>query len=426
MLGKELMLPYRDATWVKSTYDLHLIDCWAGIRRAMSTNLYDPAHFDKNEYFYYDDPNNGDMHEVMLGKFIAFKGPRSKRVELVNGSFTMLPSDYVEVFKAKNVSAVVRLNNPEYEAADFIDAGFEHHDLFFTDCSTPSDDVVERFLRISEGTDGIVAVHCLAGLGRTGTLIGLHMMKHLGFTARECMAWLRICRPGSIIGPQQAYLEEQEERMRMLGQRGIKGLGTTFQHSPAASGRNSPKSVALALESAAALSTANKKSGVLADMVTDGMMNRDRARLRGHAKPSGVEEQSSRSPKNLLAGNGSGLRRTSSALEFDDAAQQPNGASASSKLPSIAKEPGPSSMRKSKIGGLAVNTGSASLAGNGLVSPPASAPGHKVVPPVKTGGFAARIKSLAGGVRESFSGAKKSSQQGEGGGLSNLQRTGTY
>jgi hypothetical protein len=37
----------------------------------------------------------------MLGKFIAFKGPRSKRVELVNGSFTLLPSDYVEVFKAK-------------------------------------------------------------------------------------------------------------------------------------------------------------------------------------------------------------------------------------------------------------------------------------------------------------------------------------
>ena len=163
-LNDDLMLPFRDATWVKSSYDLHLRDCWAGVRRAISTGLYDPAQFDKNEYFYYDDPNNGDMHEVMLGKFIAFKGPRSKRVELVNGSFTMLPSDYVEVFKAKNVSTVIRLNNPEYEAADFRDEGFEHHDLFFTDCSTPSDDVVERFLNISEGTSGLVAVHCLAGV----------------------------------------------------------------------------------------------------------------------------------------------------------------------------------------------------------------------------------------------------------------------
>lgn len=71
-----------------------------GIRKAIKTGLYVAADFDKNEYFYYDDPNNGDMHEVMLGKFIAFKGPRSKRVELVNGSFTLLPSDYVEVFRA--------------------------------------------------------------------------------------------------------------------------------------------------------------------------------------------------------------------------------------------------------------------------------------------------------------------------------------
>ena len=210
----------------------------------------------------------------------------------------------------------------------------------------------------------------------------------------------------------------------MLGQRGIKGLGGTLQRSTAASGRNSPKSMAQARESAAALSTANKKSGVLADMVTDGMMNRDRARLRGHAKPSGVEEQSSRSPKNLLAGGGGGLRRTSSALELDDAGQ-PAGASTSSKLPGIAKERGPSPIRKSKMGGLTVNTENASTAGN-APQPPATHSGHKVVPPVKSGGFAARIKSLAGGVRESLSGPKKSAQQGEGGGLSNLQRTGTY
>jgi len=114
----------------------------------MQCNLYEAGQFDKNEYFYYDDPNNGDLHEVMRGKFIAFKGPRSKRIELVNGSFTMLPSDYVQVFKAKNVTSVVRLNNAEYDAAEFEEAGLQHHDLFFTDCSTPADDIVERFLQV--------------------------------------------------------------------------------------------------------------------------------------------------------------------------------------------------------------------------------------------------------------------------------------
>ena len=34
------------------------------------------------------------------------------------------------------------------------------------------------------------------------------MMKHYKFTAAEAIAWLRICRPGSVIGPQQHYMEE--------------------------------------------------------------------------------------------------------------------------------------------------------------------------------------------------------------------------
>jgi len=82
----------------------------------------------------------------------------------------------------------------------------------------------------------------------SGTLIGLYMMKHMGFTARECIAWLRIVRPvylfktfiitkskfttrvndwseltfsnlqGSVIGPQQHYLVDQEQRMLDLSQ----------------------------------------------------------------------------------------------------------------------------------------------------------------------------------------------------------------
>ena len=36
-----------------------------------------------------------------------------------------------------------------------------------------------------EKEKGVTAVHCLAGLGRTGTLIGLWIMKHHDFTAQE-------------------------------------------------------------------------------------------------------------------------------------------------------------------------------------------------------------------------------------------------
>jgi cell division cycle 14 len=118
-----------------------------------------------------------------------------------------------------------------------VQAGFNHYDLFFTDCSTPSDAIVDMFLRIAEEQEGALAVHCLAGLGRTGTLIAMYMMKHMYFTANECIAWLRIMRPGSIIGPQQQYLKDQEDRMWALGRRG----GVLGMRSPRDKGLFLPK-----------------------------------------------------------------------------------------------------------------------------------------------------------------------------------------
>lgn len=38
-------------------------------------------------------------------------------------------------------------------------------------------------------------------------------MKHYGFTAAEVIGYIRVCRPGSIIGPQQQYLCSIQEQM---------------------------------------------------------------------------------------------------------------------------------------------------------------------------------------------------------------------
>jgi hypothetical protein len=216
-----LINPFRDATC--AAFDLHVGDCLAAIERAVSAGVFKQNEFCAEEYFHYDDPLHGDLHEVVPGKFIAFRGPvrdRWQKGTLERGESTLSASDYLDVFKGKNVSTIIRLNNIEYSAAVFKRAGFTHFDLPFEDCEVPSDRIVDEFLRIAEEARGVVAVHCLAGRGRTGSLIALYLMKHHGFTAREAMCWLQICRPGSILGPQQHYLEQQQSRMHMLGGQG--------------------------------------------------------------------------------------------------------------------------------------------------------------------------------------------------------------
>jgi hypothetical protein len=43
-------------------------------------------------------------------------------------------------------------------------------------------------------------------------------MKHYMFSAAEAIAWMRVCRPGMVIGPQQQFLEELQPIMWQEGE----------------------------------------------------------------------------------------------------------------------------------------------------------------------------------------------------------------
>ncbi|OEH73661.1 serine threonine specific protein phosphatase [Cyclospora cayetanensis] len=190
------------------------------------------------------------------------------------GSGCCMPSHHVSVFKKLNIKLVIRLNKKMYDAQVFKDAGIAHYDLFFVDGTCPPRgscwswsveedevvlplqrgpkgtssslkgllltgslclflfhrgvdvhacwcmftlrDIMDKFLELCESCDGAVAVHCKAGLGRTGSLIGCYAMKNYKFPALPWIGWNRICRPGSVLGPQQYFLcAIQDELMQM-------------------------------------------------------------------------------------------------------------------------------------------------------------------------------------------------------------------
>lgn len=242
---------FRDATHGEPDFGLTLEDCWRGLARGVKLGwiaVPSSAHtsyrwgvVDIQEYENYDEPLNGDLHEVVPGKFIAFKGP----VELPgvlyqddeDGYRSFSPQFYADIFSDFAVKAVVRLCEPRYDAECFEESGARLYDLEFEDCTAPPDSVVEEFMEIADETDGMVAVHCKAGLGRTGTLIGVYLMRRHGFTGREAIGWLRIMRPGSVIGEQQQFLcsaDPSSFRSSSSGWGSSRRLSVTFAKEVAA------------------------------------------------------------------------------------------------------------------------------------------------------------------------------------------------
>lgn len=72
-----------------------------------------------------------------------------------------------------------------------------------------------------------VAVHCEAGLGRTGTVLAAYLVAG-GLSPREAMATVRDLRPGSVeTAEQERAVEALARRLRAEGERGRQGDGET-------------------------------------------------------------------------------------------------------------------------------------------------------------------------------------------------------
>ena len=177
----------------------------------------------------------GDFNWI-TPQFLAFASPQHQPADPVPQSsprYAMLPHTVEEVassdlpqpfqnvlchFKERNVGLVVRLNSELYSPSYFTALGIEHLDMIFDDGTCPPLSTVRRFVRrahdvVTRQRRG-VAVHCKAGLGRTGCLIGAYLIYRHGFAANDLMAFLRFMRPGMVVGPQQHWLHLHQGAFR--------------------------------------------------------------------------------------------------------------------------------------------------------------------------------------------------------------------
>ena len=201
--GLTSFTPFRDAGDGPSSHDCTILNCLEALEKSIKLGWFNMEKFDYEFYEEHGKEENGDMNWIIPGKILGFSCPSNKEIGYS-------PETYAGLFKELGVSAVVRLNLPEYDSSAFTRQGIRHYDLYFDDGSCPNNDLIERFYKIIETEYGAVAVHCKAGLGRTGTIVATYAIRKYRYPATAFIAWCRICRPGSIVGRQQNFLLDFE------------------------------------------------------------------------------------------------------------------------------------------------------------------------------------------------------------------------
>ncbi|XP_065064180.1 dual specificity protein phosphatase CDC14A-like [Rhopilema esculentum] len=200
-------------------YRLSVSDCLDGIIIAVR----------KNGWFTLDgvDPlkNGLNMNWVIPNKIIAMKDPKAKQ----DDGKMAVDKRYMKELLKHGIDYLVRLNSKDFEndekygeaylPDDVFAQGIGLYDFPIKDGGIPTQKQLNSFLEICSIAETQIAVHCHAGLGRTGTMIACYLIRDYGFTSRQAVAWLNMCRRGSVMGQQHDFLDRfykeiQEEKLR--------------------------------------------------------------------------------------------------------------------------------------------------------------------------------------------------------------------
>ena len=263
------LMPFRDAGYSLADFILNIQDVVYGVWRAKEEGIMSMTRFKLGEYETYERVDYGDFNWI-TPYFVAFASPQHEPTQKIPGNspeWAALPKNTAQIlgsnlpspfkcvlahFRSKRVGLIVRLNNHLYSPSYFEALGMQHEDMVFDDGTCPDLKVVRKFIRMSHEMitkqNRAIAVHCKAGLGRTGCLIGAYLIYRHGFTANEVIAFMRFMRPGMVVGPQQHWLHLNQGMFRQWWiEEGIRDkMALSLQSSPIASPTNNKQQHAVA------------------------------------------------------------------------------------------------------------------------------------------------------------------------------------
>lgn len=228
-------MPFRDAGYSQADYSLTIQDVVYGVWKAKEEGLVGLKEFSLEEYERFERVDQGDFNWI-TPNFLAFASPQHRPVDVIaptNPLYNQLPRSISALHKDKTlptpfknvlvhfaergIGLVVRLNSELYSPSHFTALGIKHLDMIFEDGTCPPLQLVRKFVNLAHGMIAKrrgIAVHCKAGLGRTGCLIGAYLIYRYGFTANEVIAFMRFMRPGMVVGPQQHWLHLNQGTFR--------------------------------------------------------------------------------------------------------------------------------------------------------------------------------------------------------------------
>ncbi|KAI9872712.1 MAG: cell division control protein 14 [Pleopsidium flavum] len=229
------LMPFRDAGYSQADFVLGVQDVVYGVWKAKEENLCGLRDFSLEEYEKFERVDMGDFN-WLTPQFLAFASPQHQptapiappsplyatlptTISAVRTSNLPIPfKNVLSHFSSRNIGLVVRLNSELYSPSYFTALGINHMDMIFDDGTCPPLALVKKFIKLAHEMITVkhkaIAVHCKAGLGRTGCLIGAYLIYRHGFTANEIIAFMRFMRPGMVVGPQQHWLHLNQGTFR--------------------------------------------------------------------------------------------------------------------------------------------------------------------------------------------------------------------